>query len=802
MSGGFHSNDKLAQKWIWIAGFVLILLVTSSTSFAQLPTATILGTVKDASGAVVPGATVTARNMDTGQTRTVPTEGDGSYRMSALPIGKYEVRVEHEGFQSEVRSGLELTVGEEAVINATLQVGSAAQTVSVTGEAPLINTTSGSLGGLVDEQKIADLPLNGRNYVDLMMLQPGISQETNKSLTGGQVGTWFSSNGAPVRSNNYLLDGAILTNIYGAGTSSASGYTLGIDGIQEWRTVTNSFSAEYGMTMGSQMIIASKGGTNVFHGAAFEYLRNDVLDAANFFYIPSAATNYARIPPYKRNNFGGAFGGPIKKDKTFFYAVYEGLRERLGVPEPDTTLPAACFVPASGSFSAGTGVGLANPSACSTALDVNKNTLTTTTPIPAFVQAWLTHLYPQPNISIPGSPTNLIFAFTQPTNDDWGQIRVDQNISASDSLFARFTIDNSSETAPTAYPQFTTLVQSRNQFWTLSENHIFSPTLLNTARFSFSRTNIPQTDPTSGLNGANYSFEPGLDIGGVTITGTTAIGPVATAPMLGKQNIFTTSDDIFLTRGKHAFKFGVLFNHYQDEVLRETGGFGSVAYSNIPNFIEGIPLSWTTGLNPPPLSVLGRIYHFDTIGIYAQDDWRVLPTFTLNLGLRYEFSTTYNEENGHGASFQNPLTDVTGTVGPPFRILPCTTSVLELALLGMCLGMARRRLEGDSGLLYDIATFGFSLFQTNLTPPWGSGSSHTNSANTVLTLPLVFGSTDLGKTLNGMQWNLKQPQILQYNLAVDRELPGNMALTLAYGGSRGSHIMETVEGNPIIPSHS
>ena len=638
-----------------MAGLSLLLLLAPSDSFAQLPTATILGTVKDTSGGLVPGANVTARNRDTGQNRTVPTEEDGSYRLSALPIGTYEVRVEHQGFQSAVRTGLELSVGLEAVVNLTLEVGSAEQTISVTAEAPLINTTSGTLGGLVDERKIADLPLNGRNYVDLMLLQPGISQLTNKTTSGGQVGTWFSSNGAPVRSNNYLLDGAMLVNQYGAGSSSGSGTTLGLDGIQEWRTVTNSFSAEYGMTMGSQMLMASKAGTNAFHGAAFEYLRNNVLDAANYFHVPLAANGFQRIPPYKRNNFGGSFGGPIRANKIFFFVVYEGLRERLGVTTIDSVIPSACHA----LVNPGTvNTTLSNPTGCAAGL-------TSSTKIPQVIQPLLSQL-PLPNIPGAAVTNNFTYPFTQPTNENWGQIRVDQTISGSDSLFGRYTVDDGNLLQTGGFPQFTTLVVNRNQFVTVSESHVFSPTLLNTARFSFSRTNIPQSDPPSGLVGPQYSLISGLEFGSLSIGGgPTSFASVGTAPMLAKQNIFTWSDDVFKTVGRNALKFGVLVNHFQVETLRESGAKGTIAFSNVATFMQGIPQSWSTGLNPG--SVLGRTYHYSTFGFYVQDDLRLRPRLTVNLGLRYEFTNTYEETHGHGASFRDIVHDSVPTPGPPFE---------------------------------------------------------------------------------------------------------------------------------------
>src|SRR3990167_3865834 len=296
--------------------FLLCVGLFVSVGLAQLPTATILGVVKDSSGAVVPGSTLTARNVETGQTRTGVSAWDGSYRFSALPVGSYEVRVEQSGFQAAVRSGLTLTVGQEAVVNFTLEVGAVTQTVAVTAEAPLVNTTSGSLGGLVDERKVADLPLNGRNYMDLTMLQSGVQEAPGTRTGSNRYGGWFSSNGAPLRSNNYLLDGAPMVGVFGGSPASTTGNTLGLEGIREWRVVTNSFPAEYGMTMGSQMVVVTKSGTNTFHGSLFEYLRNSALDARNFFDYKTPASP-RRLPAFTRNNFGGSFGGRFRRTRHF-----------------------------------------------------------------------------------------------------------------------------------------------------------------------------------------------------------------------------------------------------------------------------------------------------------------------------------------------------------------------------------------------------------------------------------------------------------------------------------------------------
>src|SRR5579862_4012360 len=270
-------------KWVLLA---VVLLVGATVASAQ-ETATILGTVKDASGAAVAGANVTARDTDTQVTRVVPSESDGSYRIPGLAVGNYEVRVEHEGFQTSVHAGLVLTVGLQAVVNVNLEVGSVNQTVEVTGEAPLVDTTTSSLGGLVDSQRMTDLPLNGRNYIDLSLMQVGVVNQKNGTHNVGYVGNYVVRNGATVRSNNYLLDGANMTNAWGVSSASVTNSTLGVDGIKEYKVVTNSIPAEFGMTMGSQMTMVSKGGTNAFHGDAFEYLRNSSLDAANFFDSPA-----------------------------------------------------------------------------------------------------------------------------------------------------------------------------------------------------------------------------------------------------------------------------------------------------------------------------------------------------------------------------------------------------------------------------------------------------------------------------------------------------------------------------------
>ena len=270
---------------------VLLLIIGAAPLFAQ-SSATIVGVVRD-SGGVLPGATVTVRNVDTGLTRSVPTGGDGAYRFPALPVGPYEVRAELSGYRTAVRSGVRLVVGQEAVLDMVLDVGSIQETVTVTAESPLVGTTTSALGAVVTEAQIAALPLEGRNYMGLTMMHPGVS-ESRTIANSAYPGTWFSSSGAPQRSNGFSLDGGDLRNITGISTASVTGQTLGLDGIQEYRVLTNAFPAEYGGAMGSQMVMVSKAGVNQFHGSIFQYHRDRNLEAANYFDDPGTRTEFSR----------------------------------------------------------------------------------------------------------------------------------------------------------------------------------------------------------------------------------------------------------------------------------------------------------------------------------------------------------------------------------------------------------------------------------------------------------------------------------------------------------------------------
>lgn len=764
--------DRAGKQFRFILLLLGMVVAVASFAIAQLPTGTILGQVRDGTGALVPGVMLTAMNTETGLTRETLSSENGSYRIPALPVGPYEVRAALPGFQTAVRSGLTLTVDQEAIVNFTLQVGEVAQTVEVSAEAPLVNTTSSSLGGLVNEQIVADLPLNGRNYVDLTFLQPGVTKNENMTSGGTFVGSWFSSNGAPLRSNTYMLDGAVMGNVLGGSASSMANTTLGIEGIREWRVITNTFSAEYGLTMGSQTSIVTKSGTNSYHGSLFEYLRNSALDARNFFDYKTPETPN-RLPSFKRNNFGGSIGGPIKTNKLFFFGTYEALRERLGVyAKPVPVVPAACRtepLPAGCRFDGGTTI------------------YPTIKPLLAVL--------PEPNL--PGDLYT--FSFNQPTEEDYGQGRIDFTASDSDTLFGRYTHDETRQLKLLTYPGFATDRYSKNQYITVSESHVFSPTLLNTIRFSFSNTQLNLTSPTD-LHGPEYDFVTGNGVG--TIIGVfEEFGPRLSAPLIQNQKVLSWSDDMYYTAGSHSLKFGTLINHYEPHYRLGALSKGLTLFPTLTHFLRGTPAFYAARA---PGSILDSDWRYNTLGFYLQDDWRVNSNLTLNMGLRYEFLTLPNEINGHGSSIRNMLVDALPTCADPACLQADDPGRLfenpSLHNFGPRLGFAwdvsgdgKTAVRGGGAILYDVATFGSATL--GLGWPYSSTARGGGSFD----LPWVFPSGPGGRSAGGVDYNLGQPYSVQYNLSVERELPWNLATTVSYAGTRGIHLYRRNEGNPAIP---
>ncbi len=886
----------------WVAFLAIVLIV----GMAVVPTSaqqagTILGVVKDTSGGSVPEAKVTVINTDTNDLRTINTGDDGAFNAPGLNPGHYLLKIEKSGFKTVTQTGLILDVAGQLVVNPMLEVGTASQEVTVTGEAPVVNTTTSQLGGLVNDQQMAELPLNGRNYTDLTLLQPGVAQTTHSGT--GDAGLWYSSNGMSPRSNMYTMDGALTVTANNTGPASQNGSVLGVDGIKEYKIVTSMFGAQYGLAMGSQMVIVTKNGTNQFHGDAFEFLRNNHLDARNFFEASPALIGggYPRLPQLQRNNFGGAIGGPIQKDKTFFFLVYEGLRLAQGDTIQDTTLPAACHfvntpggpviigggpIPSNVTLPAGFTAAnqkilqgpLAGPATlaeagCGSGAAGSTTQAPVGTTVAALVQPWIGQ-FPFPNEV--GFPS---FNYSEPgttrSRDDYAQLRIDHTISANDNFFGRYTVDDAYITTPysggsvsttdtgAGYPQFIPYATSRNQYATLGENHILSTTLLNSFRLSFTRTVYHNlfTTPTTPLNpnfiledapncattsqGCIWSYVAGLPTGGFSpgsgVTGATYPG---NDPNYHDHNIWTFNDDIFWTKGKHAFQIGTMVNLFQLPQLQSKSIFGAISYSNICNvntggtgcatgFLAGIPSSLnlvgpgqSVALNPgvPGATLLAPPYQgnyldknvlFKTFGFYIQDDWRATSRLTVNLGVRYEFRSNFSEEYGRESCIPNlesssaALTTCGIMTNPSYK-----NWSPRIGFAWDVFGNGKTAIRSGFGIYYDLGNYDALLTQgpTGM-PPFVANTTYTNTSNlpvmqsctpaqnqvSCLEIPINTGAAAAGKSLQGNDYNAKSVHALEANMTVSQQLPFGVGFDVSYVAARGLNLYDGEEGNPVVP---
>ena len=746
-----------------------LILFGASLAPAQLPTGAISGRVLDSSGAAIPGATVTAASRETGRVQSTETSTSGYYK-TISPVGVYDVRVEAPSFRPEVRQSLKLEVAQEAVLNFTLSVGSVQETVTVTAEVPLVETTSGSLGGLVNEQRMSDLPLNGRSFNQLVLLQPGITLLRTASATNApSVGLSFSSNGAPIKSNFQTMDGANLANHRGSTGVSPSGAMLGVEGIREFRVMTNSFSAEYGMTMGSQMAVVSKGGTNEFHGSAFEFLRNSALDARNFFDRKRVETD-PRIPAFRRNNFGGSFGGPIRRDNAFFFATYGGVRESRGLTQV-----------------------LAVPTA-----EARRDGFLVPQ-VAESVKPYL-NLYPLPTEPLPTDLTGrsgvgrFTYIYNQPTTEHFVQGRGDYNFSELDSAFVRYTFVDATRIQPLDLPGYTGTQFGQGRYITFAENHTFSSTVLNTFRFSYSRSDQP-SDREFDPRDLDLGFVPGKRMGQLRPgSGLTNLGSSSSTAPENFQNIYTVSNDVFWSKGAHSLKFGTLINRYNQQQVSLSTDLGEYRFADLTQFLLGRPRQF---LVLTPGSIPDMAWRFTTFGFYLQDDWRVAPTFTLNLGLRYEFLNTVRY-TGRGSALIDLVRDAEFTVTSVMFKNPSRRNFgPRLGFAWDVLGNATTSLRGGFGLLYDVGNFYTAHGNVAERPPFSGKSTVLTNVGFPRT---IIPPEAVGKVTSAIDYNYQQPHMLHYNLTVERQLPASIVLSLSYAGSRGINLANIKEGNPAVRS--
>jgi hypothetical protein len=440
------------------------------------------------------------------------------------------LRVTAAGFQTIIRKGIHLAVGQDAVLDLRLEIGTTGSEINVVGDAEHVNLVSGAVSGLVDEKQMRDLPLNGRSFQQLALLQPGVNAVTagGNDPVGGRTPK-ISMNGTRPEQSSFLLDGTDINDVYNKTPGSVGGVLLGVETVLEFQVLTNSYSAEFGRSAGGVVNAVTRTGTNQIHGSAFEFLRNSHLDAKNFFDQPNAP-----IPPFKRNQFGAVVGGPIRKDKTFFFGSFESLLDRwglTGVTSVPTQAARQGLLP--------TGQIKVNPA----------------------IQPFLDTLFPLPNgRDLGGGVGQYLFSAPQPTDEYFAQGRIDHRFSASDSVFGRYTFDNGNVDRPptTKVPVTNTKERSRNQYVTLEYQHVFSPSLLNTARLGFNRSDHESANVHTIDIPSNLTWIPGQPLGYLTISGVTTedFGDYR-LPRLDRLNNYQVGDTVFLTRGIHGLKIGL-----------------------------------------------------------------------------------------------------------------------------------------------------------------------------------------------------------------------------------------------------
>ncbi|HLQ51821.1 MAG TPA: TonB-dependent receptor, partial [Terriglobales bacterium] len=593
-----------ATFFLAIAAFLVLLPAawTQSTSAIQ-------GTVLDSSGAVVPNAKVTIRNQATSAERTTETNSSGTYEVPSLPPGTYDVGVEVKGFQHVVAKGLVLLVDRNSVQNFTLKVADTSQVLTVESTAPVIEVTTSTVGQAIDQHTVQEIPLNGRHFVDLGLLIPGsVTPPQNGFLTAplrGQGSFAFNTAGNREDTVNFMVNGINLNDM----VQNQITFQPSINTISEFKVDNSTYSAEYGRNSGAIVNIATRSGSNSYHGELFEFLRNHVFDARNFFNRPPAAQS-----TFKRNNFGANFGGPIIKDKTFFFLSYEALRQRQGIPLNPRVLTAG-----------------------ERALVTNPTSLQ------------LLNFIPPAN-----DPTGTLFlgSATAPVDIDQGTADVSHEFNSSLRLHGYYAIQHDLRQEPTlqgnSVPGFGDTRQSQRQIGTLSLDQTFTPNLVNEARIGFNRIHIT-FNPNALLNpvalgiqnGNNFnSGLPQITIGGTQVN----IGGPAGFPQGRGDTTAVVSDTLNYLYGKHSFKFGGEFRRfYNDNFNSDTGTLG---FLNLTDFNNGAPnvFALTPGTLPSRIAS-------GELGFFVQDNWKIMTRLTLELGFRYDWNQTPTEARNRFANF-------------------------------------------------------------------------------------------------------------------------------------------------------
>src|ERR1700730_14056344 len=750
-----------------VAGLVAFVVLVFSpllrhTVYAQVAGATLSGTVTDQSGGVVPRAGISIKNIATGVTRDSTADSAGFYSAPNLLPGTYEVTAAAAGFSSEAQTGITLRVGAQQVLHFTLRVGQVAQTVEVAGEAPTVQLAPSSISAVVNSTTVRELPLNGRSWTDLATLQPGVNAiQAQAALNAGSArgnrgfGAQITMDGSRPQQNNYRLDGISINDYANGGPGSVLGGNLGVDAIQEFSVLTSNYSAEYGKTSGGVVNAISRSGTNQLHGSVYWFLRDEDFDARNYF-------DNSR-PPFHRNQFGGSAGAPIIKDRTFIFGDYEGIRQAKGL----TNVAAV-------------------PSAAARNGQLSSGPVT----VDPFVQKYL-GLYPLPDTPSDNPDVGIAhIPVQQIVSENYFTIRVDHRFSAKDSIFGTYMFDRTPFTTPDLFNDVLLGSITKRQIVALEESHVFNQSLVNTVRVGFNRAFVNNDEPVKAVNplAGDHSLAtvPGRYVAGATIPGSGlfqgVLGGLTTA--LYRWNAFQAYDDAFLTKGLHSLKFGFGFERDQDNQWTEAEADGLFGFGSLTAFLTNQPTRLVATF-PKLLSERGM--RESIFGAYLQDDWRIRPSLTLNLGLRYEMSTVPTEVNGKLSNLYN-LSDAQPHLGNPFFSNPTLRNFEpRLGFAWDPFGNGKTAVRGGFGMfhslpmLYEFLTLNgraFPFFEIGNANALPQGSFPSTAFS--LLGPGSFEGVSI-------EPNPRRNYVMQWNLNIQRELAPSLTATIGYVGTHAVH---------------
>jgi len=747
---------------------ILVGTLLSPTVRAQSE-ASVSGTVSDSSGGAIAGATVTIRNTETGSERSVSTDEAGRYNAASLPVGTYDLKAEKPGFRSNSRTGVTLVVGQREEILFVLQVGDVHQTVEVQSNPTVVAVTTDDISGLVSERQVKDLPLNGRSYDQLLTLNPGAVNYTSQragsvGTSNSVVGNMFAASGRRPQENLFLLNGVEFTSASEINNTpgGVSGQLLGVEAVREFGVVKDTYGAEYGKRPGAQVSIVTASGTNQLHGALYEFTRNSALDARNFF-------DHGDIPEYQRNNFGASLGGPLRRDKTFVFGNYEGLRQNLGLSN----------------------------------LSLVPDDASRASAVPS-IQPLLA-LWPVANgrelLTSTGAPSGIAESFTNPLQrirEDFGTARFDQVFSDNDSFAAVYTADDSEAHSPTGNPFTLAGISLREQVISLSETHIFSPRLLNKATFGFSRGAFYfNTGTVVDLPGWIHAGQPvGAVVvgGGTTLNGASQItngGTNAGSNLSAVRNLFTVSDQVTLTHGIHIFNFGGWLQRVQANDSLVQDQYGQISFSNLQTFLQGKVSTYTYAPTYAPLA-----WRSLETAVFAEDTIRMKPSFELRVGFRAEFTNGWNEAHGRASNYlfdpngvilTQPVVGDSTFIDNHAKFLPAP----RIGFAWSPFGSKKTVIRGGFGLYYALLdNLSYRLDQNG---PFNTVLAVKNIPFASIAPESIYSGAKI--IPSGVQPDLRTPTVESWSLKVEREILSNTSLSVSYIGSHGYHGLLSVDAN-------